>query len=219
VDQLPVETTSFSLAPGAPPPPSEEALRDLKPREQRHLSLFRVGALEIDGRRELCLIRNVSSGGMQLRAYSPVSPGARLVVEFKQGEPIAGTAAWIRDGAVGMAFDEPVDIVALITASADGPQPRMPRIEIECSAWVREGADPVRTKALNISQGGVRIESAIEWSVGARVVVSIPGLKPEAGVIKWRDDNRYGIAFNSTLSVSDLVNWLNGHQGAMRAAG
>ena len=52
-----VEETSISLAAATPPPPERR-------RGQRHLTILRVGALTIDGTRELCLVRNISAGGV-----------------------------------------------------------------------------------------------------------------------------------------------------------
>ena len=108
----------------------------------------------IDGRREQCLIKNVSAGGMLIRAYSAIPEGARISIELKQGEPVDGTAQWVKDGSIGVSFDSPVDVLALVSTAMDGPRPRMPRSEIACTAWGREGATVCRTQAVNISQGG-----------------------------------------------------------------
>jgi hypothetical protein len=59
-----VETTVYSLSADTPQCPDRRS-------DQRYVSLLRVGALVVDGRRELCLIRNVSAGGMMIRPYSP----------------------------------------------------------------------------------------------------------------------------------------------------
>ena len=57
-------------------------------------------------------------------------------------------------------FDEPVYVIALLSASADGPRPRMPRIEIDCMVSRREAVPTVhRVRALpSIPQGGIKVE-------------------------------------------------------------
>jgi len=65
LDEQPVETTLYSL--DATPPRRPDRRHD-----GRHVSLLRVGALMIGERRELCLIRNLSAGGMLIRAYSRI---------------------------------------------------------------------------------------------------------------------------------------------------
>jgi hypothetical protein len=204
LDNHAVETTLYSLD-EAPP-------KQRRPRAQRHLTLYRVGVLTIGDRRELCLIKNVSAGGMLVRVYSDVPAGTRLSVELKQGEPIAGAAQWTDGDSVGVAFDALIDVVSLISLRLEGPRPRMPRMEVDCAATIRDGSTVARTKAINISQGGLRVESSAELPTGAAVVVTLNGLAPEPAVVKWRDGDCYGLAFNRLLSVSQLVAWLQARQ-------
>jgi PilZ domain len=212
LDEQPVETTLYSLAPLPPGLPERR-------NDERHMSLLRVGSLMIGERRELCLIRNVSVGGMLIRAYSPIEPGTRVAIELKQDEPVHGTVLWAQDELVGISFDGPIDVVALISNSADAPRPRMPRLEVRCTAWVRHESIVHRTRALNISQGGVRIELTKDIPAGAQVTVTLPGLPPERGVVRWNEGDACGITFNRVLALPQLVGWLGERQERQRAAG
>jgi len=205
MEERPVETTIYSLAASAPSQPERRS-------DERYLTLLRVGALVAGGQRELCLIRNISAGGMMIRAYSPLPVGTAVSVELKQGDPVSGVVQWVENGLTGVTFDSPIDVVGLLTASGEGPRPRLPRIELDSTAWVRQDGDVLRTRLVNVSQGGVRIESSVELSVSGDIVVTLPGLTPAAGVVKWRDGDSYGIAFNRSLILSDLVHWLKDHQ-------
>jgi hypothetical protein len=214
LDEHQVETTLYSLSAEPPARPDRRS-------DERFVSLLRVGALIADGRRELCLIRNISAGGMMIRPYSPIAAGTRLSVELKHGDSVSGVARWVDNGLIGITFDSAIDVVALLTASAEGPQPRMPRIELDCIAWVREDADVHRSRAVNISQGGMRVEVNGELRPDAHVIVSLAGLPPIAGVVKWNDDECYGIGFNRILKVCELMEFLQGQQRdeRRRAAG
>lgn len=189
-----------------------DSARPRLPRAQRHVTLFRVGALTIGGRRELCLIKNISAGGMLIRVYSDVAIGTKLSIELKQGETVTGQAQWADQDSVGVCFDRPIDVASLISLREEGPRPRMPRIEVDCFATIRDGAAVIRTKAVNISQGGLQIRSAAELSIRAAVMVSLTGLPPEPAVVKWRDGENYGISFNRVLSITQLVAWLQARQ-------
>jgi hypothetical protein len=212
LDERPVETTLYSLDPATPEP-------DERRSGERHLSLLRVGALMIGDRRELCLIRNISAGGMLIRAYSNIESGTRLSVELKHGEAVSGVARWIGDECVGISFDSPIDVLAIISNSDEGQRPRMPRIEVHCTAWVREEATVHRMKATNISQGGVRVEGNAVLPVGVDVIVTLNGLPPQPGLLRWKDGSSYGITFNSVIALSDLVAWLHEQRERPRAAG
>lgn len=212
LDEQPVETTLYSLA--TLPPGMPERRHD-----ERHMSLLRVGSLVIADRRELCLIRNISAGGMLIRVYSAITAGTRVSIELKQGEPVHGTTLWAQDELVGVSFDAPIDVLSLITTPANAPRPRMPRLEIHCTAWVRDDAVVHRTRVVNISQGGVRVEAPNGLPVGAQVTVTLPGLSPEQGVVRWNDGEACGITFNRVLALSQLVAWVGDQQERKRAVG
>lgn len=212
MNERPVETTVYSLGSGTPEPEERRS-------GERHLSLLRVGALTIGDRRELCLIRNISAGGMLIRAYSTIEQGTRLSIELKQGEGISGFARWTKDECVGVSFDSPIDVLALISNANDGQRPRMPRIEVQCTAWVRDGSSTHRMKASNISQGGIRVEGQAELAIGTEVVVALNGLPPLPGAVRWQDGWAYGITFNRVIALSDLVAWLQEQREKPRAAG
>ena len=212
MDEQPVETTVYSLGDAAPAAPERRT-------GERHLSLLRVGSLKIGDRRELCLIKNISAGGMLIRAYCPVPEGSAVSVELKQGEPVSGTARWVSDGFVGVEFEEAIDVLDLLSLSAEGPRPRMPRVEVNCTGSIREGAITHRCRAVNISQGGIKVESHGSIAVGAEVTISLFGLQPCSGTVRWCEDNCYGITFNRLLPLPALVSWLQDERARLRAAG
>ena len=209
LNEHPVETTLYSLDAKAPQPRQRR-------KSERHLSLLRVGTLLIGDRRELCLIKNVSGGGMLIRTYSRVEEGTHLSIELKQGAPLNGTVRWTKDDCIGVTFDAPVDVIELISVSVDGPRQRLPRVAVDCTAWVRDGATMHRSRAVNISQGGLRITAASDLPIGAELVVTLVGLPPIPGLLRWRDGDQYGISFNRTLALPVLVSWLREQQEQMR---
>jgi hypothetical protein len=209
---MPVETTLYSLSDRAPAP-------DDRREGERHLTLFRVGTMIVQGRRELCLIKNISAGGAMLRLYSgSIGIGQQLTVELKCGQPLRGTIAWVREPNVGLVFDQPIDVVAMLSQSEDGPRPRMPRIETSSFCTLREGASIIRAKACDISQGGIKVETAHPFVRDAEVVVSLPGLPPQPGVVRWTADGCAGITFNRLLPLPLLIDWLKARSGSRNAA-
>ena len=210
-NELPVDTTAYSLS-RKPPAPSDR-------REgERHLTLFRVGAMTVDGRRELCLIRNISEGGMMIRPYCALTEGTELTIELKTGFLVTCKVAWIRDGSVGVEFDSPVDIVEILSSSSEGPRPRMPRIEVDCYATVRDGGEVHRMRVHDVSQGGVKLESARIIDQGADLVVSLPGLEPQPAAVRWSEEGYLGVTFNRLMPLAELVDWLRATRDQLRAA-
>lgn len=211
MEEQPVETTLYSLSDRAPDPVDRRE-------GERHLTLFRVGSIVVDGRRELCLIKNISAGGMMIRAYCALAIGTPVSIELKRGEQIQGKVSWIRDDNAGISFDERVDVVELLASSMDGPRPRMPRVEVRCIASVRQGANVYGMRAHDVSQGGMKVESNRDIDIGSDVLVTLPGLPSRTGTVRWRDGRCYGITFSKLIALTDLVQWLHGQRDLLRAA-
>lgn len=206
-----VEETSISLSHATPPPPERRE-------QQRHLTILRVGALIVGGERELCLVRNISAGGVMAHVYRELDVGTPVAVEIKNDEPIAGKVVWARDSNVGIAFDVKIDVPSLLASSKmldDGKRARRPRIQIERMARVRCGSEVIWTAAHNISQGGVMIDAETPLPIDADVVVTLDGFRPLAGVVRWCHDGRCGISFIQVIAIDELCEWLRGgNEGA-----
>ena len=89
--------TGFSFSNAVPMPPERRS-------DERLIKILRVGTLIIDGRRELCLIRNISAGGVMAHVYSKLSPGQPVTIELKATQPVAGHVVWMRDANAGIQF-------------------------------------------------------------------------------------------------------------------
>ena len=195
------EATMYSLSTSPPPGPERRE-------SERLLTLYRVGSITLNERRELCLIRNISAGGIKMRVYCRVSVGQSLAVELKSGQAIEGKVTWVDEYNIGVTFNELIDVVELLSASFNGPRPRMPRIEVRAYVTIREGASVYRILACDVSQGGLKIETQTLLPVGADVVITLAGLGSQAGVVRWVENGFCGITFNRLLPLPELVNWL-----------
>lgn len=205
MDDSPIETTVYSISDDPPAAPERRS-------GDRHLTLFRVGTIVLGKRRELCLVKNISAGGALIRAYCALAPGQRLKIELKEHHPVPGEVGWVRGTDAGITFDRPVDVVDLLKAAANGPRPRMPRVEVNGICFVREGAILHRALVRNISQGGLSVETANPLSNGGEVTVTLPGLPPQPATVRWNDGQRYGISFNTVLPLAGLVEWLQSRE-------
>jgi hypothetical protein len=214
VETQPVETTLYSLS-DAPPAPADDSERR---GGDRLMTLYRVGSILVEDRRELCLIKNISAGGMMIRLYCPIANGTPVVVELKSGQPIGGKISWTRDQNAGIAFDNPIDVIDILSTTMDGPRPRMPRIEARCHAMLRDGANVLHVRACDISQGGLKIQSEAVVLPGADVIVTLPGLEPQPAMACWNENGFTGITFNRLLPLGELVAWLHEQRDTQRSA-
>lgn len=210
----PVETTLYSLSDATPGPAADERREG-----DRHMTLYRVGSMLIEQRRELCLIKNISAGGMMVRLYCVIAEGTPVTIELKSGQPVSGRITWARDQHAGITFDRPIDVIDILSSTMEGPRPRMPRIETDCFATLRDGATTLRVRVCDISQGGVKVACEAPVLSGVDLILTLPGLPPQPGVACWTDGGFAGIAFNRVLPLALLVSWLQEQRDTQRKAG
>jgi hypothetical protein len=196
--------TSFSFSNAVPMPPERRG-------DERLLKILRVGTLIIDGRRELCLIRNISAGGVMAHVYSQLAPGQKVTVELKATQPVSGHVVWVREANAGIQFDTAMDVADLLANPAvldNGWRPRTPRVEIDRMATLRAGARTYWVHARDISQSGVKVETDNPPAADTEIMVALDGLRPLAGIVRWSSDTACGIAFNQLIPFGELIDWL-----------
>ena len=196
--------TGFSFS-DAVPLPSERR------EDERLIKILRVGTLIIDGRRELCLIRNISAGGVMAHVYSRLVAGQPIIVELKATQPVSGHVVWAEDAEAGIKFDNAVDVAELLANPVvldNGWRPRTPRVEIDRMATLRAGARTYWVHARDISQSGVKVETDNPPPPDAEIMVTLDGLRPLPGIVRWSNETACGIAFNQLIPFGELIDWL-----------
>lgn len=206
------EETTFSFSHEAPQPHERR-------RDPRHMTILRVGALIGPAGRELCLIRNISAGGAMAHVYSQHEKGETVALELKGNREIEGKVIWVAASNIGIRFDTPIDVAAMLSSQAlldSGWQPRMPRVEVDRLATVRCGARVYGVNTRDISQGGVKVETDEPIAAGAEIVLTLDRFRPVQGVVRWCAGGLAGIAFNQTIPFGELMAWLIPDKAANR---
>ena len=94
----------------------------------------------------------------------------------------------------------------------------MPRIETNCFATLRDGANTLRVRACDISQGGVKIDCETIVAAGRRRDRHPARLEPQPGIACWTEGGFTGITFNRLLPLGELVAWLQEQRETQRSA-
>jgi hypothetical protein len=169
------------------------------------------GALTVGSIRTVCSIRKLSAGGAIVQVDGPVTPGERLDLELMTGEQLGGTIAWQRGNEVGLRFDEPIDVFAVIAqdiVSQPGERRRMPRVELVVQALLETASGTELVTTRDVSQGGAKLDVPFKLNVEERVLVTLDGLPPQPGVVRWSSEHVAGIAFLPELRWQELMIWL-----------
>lgn len=198
-----VEETTFSFSEAVPLQPDRR-------RQPRHMTILRVGTLIKAGQRELCLIRNISAGGLMAHVYSPLGDDERVAVELKSNQQIPGKVMWTQGANAGIAFDAPVDVEEMLSNQhlENGWHARLPRVEVDRLATLRLGASIYGVSTRDISQGGVKLETDRSFARDDQVVLTLERFRPLQGVVRWYQEGLCGIAFNQVIPFHELMGWL-----------
>lgn len=169
------------------------------------------GALTVGSIRTVCSIRKLSAGGAIVQVDGPVTVGEKLDLELMTGEQLVGTIAWQHGTEVGLRFEAPIDVFAVIAqdiVSQPGERRRMPRVELVVQALLEtaNGTELVTTR--DISQGGAKLDVPFQLKVEERVLVTLDGLPPQPGVVRWSTEHVAGIAFLPEVRWQELMVWL-----------
>ncbi len=176
-------------------------------RSQRHVAVLRVGKIILSNRQELCLIRNISTGGLMAEVYSPVAAGEDVEIELKTGSIVAGRVVWAREKRIGIRFHTDVDIFNLLGANNGDQRPRLPRLAKQCMGRLRIGSSYFRVEVLDISQGGAKIGPIATAMAGDSAVLIVDDMSPINCVVRWTRDEYVGLTFNNPVPFPLLARW------------
>jgi hypothetical protein len=204
VDEGVYYSTSVSLSDRVPEPPDRR-------QDHRHMTILRVGKLVTAAGPELCLVRNISAGGLMAHVYSIHLPEEEVIVELKNDLPVSGTIQWVAGSNIGVRFDQRVNVSDLLSGTPSlrpGLRPRAPRIEKPCRARLRIGSDRAPACLLDISQGGAKIECSYALFEGDEVVLTIPLFRSINASVRWVRGGLAGVEFVRPLAYGELTAWL-----------
>jgi hypothetical protein len=202
LDAAAFDSTTVSLSLAVPRPPERRS-------EERVLPTLRVAKMTSAIGEQLIRIRNMSAGGLMADCSRCPPIGAEVKVDFSN-QSIPSTVVWIRDGLIGLKFDQNVDLGELLAGRKPrhGFRQRPPRLEVGCSASVKLGKLYYKVEVHDVSMGGMKVGPIDEYCIGEKVTVVIESLRPIRGVVRWYSERRAGIVFDRELSFEELAEWV-----------
>lgn len=196
------DSTTFSLSTAVPRPMERRS-------DERVIPLLKVAKLVSESGERLVRVRNISAGGVMAEVAEAPKVGEQVSVELSS-QKIPSSVIWVREGLVGLKFDQTVDLGELLAGRKPrhGFRPRPPRLSVECKASVRVGKLYYTVDIHDISLGGMMVEPIGEYCVGRKVVVVVESLKPIKGEVRWYSDRKAGIVFDQPLEFEELAEWV-----------
>ncbi|WP_242097327.1 PilZ domain-containing protein [Sphingomonas sp. CROZ-RG-20F-R02-07] len=192
------------------------AVRSDQRREgKRHALVLLVGKVMQRGEISACLVHDISPTGLMARFTAMPAVGDRIDVEVRGLPPIAATVRWVRGPKAGCEFDERQDVDAVFRIKRDdGLVARTPRFPLVTAASLRLGGERLKAHVLDISPGGVKLESAAPVQRGQAGQVTLTDSATALfGTVCWAYDGRFGFRFVAPLPLASLAQILDGSGG------
>ena len=152
----------------------------------------------------LCVLRDASETGVNLRLFHPLPQGGAMMLEMQNGDCHPVELVWQEDGRAGMRFVEGADI-ARILESPSRFSKRPVRVNIAFEAQLASGADTFPVQVVDLSQQGAKVTSEQHWAIDQRVRLSARGLPEVNAKVRWRRGSTYGLVFEDTFQLGDLA--------------
>ncbi|MEO5775158.1 MAG: PilZ domain-containing protein [Sphingomicrobium sp.] len=196
------ESTTFTLSTAVPRPPERRT-------DERLTPILRVAKLTSAIGEQLIRVRNISAGGLMGDIVNAPEVGEPVFVELSS-QKIPGSVVWLRDGMIGVKFDQNLDIGELLAGRKPrhGFRARPPRLQVNCKASVKVGKVYYTVDVHDISLAGIKVVPIEEYCVGKKVTVIVESFRPVLGEVRWYSERVAGIVFDKPLEFDELAEWV-----------
>jgi hypothetical protein len=178
----------------------------------RHTMVLRVGLLETQGRSAFCLLRNISSRGVQVKIYAPLSEGAEVRLRVGDEDSLEGQIAWVRDGVAGIQFRNtlaPGTLLRVRQKIAASRRRSSPRVSIAVCATLATGGHTCAVQLCDISTTGARIRGRKPLEAGGSASLMLPQLSKIRAHVRWAAGLDAGLVFEAPIPLHRLTEWLH----------
>jgi hypothetical protein len=191
------------------PDPDDAADRRVGPRA---LSILRVGRVTWGDCDQLCVVRNISSGGVMFECLQLPSPGQILEIEFRSDKRMPGHVRWARDGKVGMQFDAEIDVEKMLREERSSllrVRPRSPRFVRRGTVRLIVDGETIVAEIADISISGVSCRPDLPVRAGEPIVVALDDVGATNAEVRWIRGDLIGARFEKPFPWKPFMQWLD----------
>lgn len=188
-----VPATPASAAPG----------RDLR-EAPRYTLLMRSAKLVGKDGEFLCVVRDASESGVNIRLFHKLPDNEFLNLEFPNGDRHRLELVWQQDDRAGLKFIETADIARLLEGTSRYSK-RPIRVNLDMHVHLNAGGQLSVGRLVDISQQGAKVLCSDRFAIDQRVKLSGHNLPEVNAKVRWRRENAYGLVFEDTFQFGDLA--------------
>jgi len=178
----------------------------------RNIAVLRVGRLQTDTGDQLCVVRNISPGGLMFECLHPPEVGAEVMVEWRTDKQMPGIVRWSKEGAAGIQFPQSVDIERILKEERSTllrVRPRQPRFVRGGTVRLIGEGEPVVGHIVDISVGGLSCRTDQPVRKGVPIAAVLNGVAATNAEIRWIRGDAVGVRFEKPLPWRAFQLWLD----------
>lgn len=183
----------------------------------RSRSVYRPAIIETANYSGFCMVKDLSPEGVMIETCAELGEDDAVRLGFTEHEMLAGKVVWTTGGRLGIQFDCPIDVSAILVGSTSEEPNRAPRLSIDCTVEVQDSVSTRWEQVSNLSTKGLKIRSSA-FKVGQKLSVALTQMPPKKAVVRWTGEGETGLEFLIPLTYDDLHSWTIGRQSSARAA-
>lgn len=178
----------------------------------RALSILRVGRVVWGDDDQLCVVRNISSGGLMFECPRLPAEGQDLLIELRSDKHMHATVRWARDGQVGVQFDRDINVELMLREDRSPllrVRPRAPRFVRAGEVRLIIEGETVAAAIVDISMTGLSCRPELPVRQGIPMVAAIDDVGATNAEIRWMRGDMVGIRFEKPLPWKPFQLWLD----------
>lgn len=182
-------------------------------KEARYTLILRAGVLEQNGKTSFCLVKNISTTGVQVKVYAQPELDVDASLRVADEQPVTGRIAWIKGDVAGISLHDELDAATLLRVQQKlRPNKRraFPRLSIEASALLRSRGRVIRAEVQDISSLGARVRASGDLAVDDRTIVELADLPSIQAYVRWVDGEEAGLSFETPIPMQIIATWVEG---------
>lgn len=150
-------------------------------------------------------VHNISTRGLMASSATPPRVGDRIDLKVDSLPWVHGQVRWVKDNRFGVLLFSALPVGAFrIADQGRGRRPRPPRYIVRIPAYI-EGPGVARSATIqNVSHSGLALETGLPLNPGKALTVTIAGLPPMTGRVRWSRGSRCGILLEQPLDQDVL---------------
>jgi len=179
---------------------------------ERQTIVLRVGLLEAGGRSAFCLVKNISSEGVQVKLYGSLVPDCDVSLKVGDESPIPGKLVWVRDGLGGIRFEKalhPKTLLRVTQKLASANRRSSPRANAAARALLRTRGHTFSAELCDISTSGAKIRTKRPIAPGPSAFLTLPGMPTIKAHVRWVQEDEMGLSFEAPIPIQIIAGWLN----------